>query len=245
MKRDMILKIVTDFCMTAVLIALMAYELVGQAVHEWMGIGIFIFFILHHIWNRKWIRNVFKRRHPPSIPLCAESSTKIRKYTLYSILQMFLVICVFLAMAGSLVSGIILSRHALAFLPITGGRSFARSLHMVSVYWGFVFLSLHLGFHWSMVMGMAKKHLKKMSAVPVWTLRGVAFLIAVYGAYVSVKRGIWGYMFLRNQFAFFDFDELLVFFLADYTAILALFVCCGHYISKWSKNHKKNLFLIV
>ncbi|MCI9533087.1 MAG: DUF4405 domain-containing protein [Lachnospiraceae bacterium] len=223
MKWNVVLKIVTDFCMTAVLIILMAYELVGQAVHEWLGIGMFVLFILHHIWNRKWIRNIFKRKH-----------------TLFSILQTILVICVFLAMAGSLVSGVILSRHALAFLPIAGGRSFARNLHMVSAYWGFVFLSLHLGFHWSMIMGMMKKHLKKMPAVPVWTLRGAAFLTAVYGAYAFWKRGIGEYMLLKNQFAFFDFEEPLVFFLADYIAVLSLFIWCGHYISKWAKIRKKN-----
>lgn len=222
LKWNVVLKIVTDFCMTAVLIILMAYELVGQAVHEWLGIGMFVLFILHHIWNRKWIRNIFKRKH-----------------TLFSILQTILVICVFLAMAGSLVSGVILSRHALAFLPIAGGRSFARNLHMVSAYWGFVFLSLHLGFHWSMIMGMMKKHLKKMPAVPVWTLRAAAFLTAVYGAYASWKRGIWEYMLFKNQFVFFDFDEPLAIFLADYIAVLSLFVWCGHYISKWAKIRKK------
>ena len=226
MKRDVILKVMTDLCMTAALLVLMSYELAGQAVHEWLGLSLFILFILHHIWNRKWSRNIFKR-----------------KYTLFSILQTFLVICALITMAGSLVSGVILSRHALAFLPIAGGRSFARSLHMVSAYWGFVFLSLHLGFHWSMIMGMVKKHLKKMSAVPVWIWRGVALLIAIYGVYAFRKRGIGEYMVLKNQFAFFDFDEPLAFFLVDYLAVLAFFVWCGHYLAKWAKIQKKNLSL--
>ena len=55
MKRSVVLKVVTDFCMTAVLIVLMTYELVGQAVHEWLGLFLFVLFILHHRWNRKWI----------------------------------------------------------------------------------------------------------------------------------------------------------------------------------------------
>ena len=138
-----------------------------------------------------------------------------------------------------MVSGVILSRHALAFLPITEGRSFARNLHMISAYWGFALLSIHIGFHWSMIMGMVKKHWKKAPAVPVWILWGAAFLTAVYGAYASWKRGIWEYMFLKNQFAFFDFDEPLAIFLTDYIAVLALFVWCGHYASKWAKIWKK------
>ena len=243
MKRDVILKVMTDFCMTAALLVLMSYELAGQAVHEWLGLSLFILFILHHIWNRKWSRNIFKRKHPSGIPLCAKSSAGIRKHTLFSILQTFLVICALITMAGSLVSGVILSRHALAFWPMAGGRSFARSLHMVSAYWGFVFLSLHLGFHWSMIMGMVKKHLKKMSAVPVWIWRGVALLIAIYGVYAFQKRGIGEYMVLKNQFVFFDFDEPLAFFLVDYLAVLAFFVWCGHYFSKWAKIQKKNLSL--
>ena len=226
MKRDVILKVMTDLCMTAALLVLMSYELVGQAVHEWLGLSLFILFILHHIWNRKWSRNIFKR-----------------KYTLFSILQTFLVICALITMAGSLVSGVILSRHALAFWPIAGGRSFARSLHMVSAYWGFVFLSLHLGFHWSMIMGIVKKHLKRMSVVPIWIWRGAAFLTAVYGVYAFVKRGIGEYMVLKNQFVFFDFDEPLAFFLVDYLAVLAFFVWCGHYLAKWAKIQKKNLSL--
>lgn len=36
----------------------MPYELVGQAAHEWIGIGIFVLFIVHHILNGKWSRNL-------------------------------------------------------------------------------------------------------------------------------------------------------------------------------------------
>lgn len=226
MKRNIILKAATDFCMTAALIVLMAYELVGQAAHEWLGIFLFVLFVLHHIWNRKWIQNIFKRR-----------------YTLFSILQATFVICIFLTMLGSALSGVILSRHALAFLPITGGRSFARKLHMVSAYWGLVFLSLHLGLHWNMVMGMVKKHLKKTPIVHRWILPTAAFLAAAYGVYAFVKRGIGEYMILKSQFVFFDFDEPLAFFLADYIAVLALFVWCGHVLSKWAKLQKKKTSL--
>ena len=38
-------------------------------------------------------------------------------------------------MLGSMVSGIVISHHALTFLPVTGGQSWARLLHMLSAYW--------------------------------------------------------------------------------------------------------------
>lgn len=51
MKPKQILKIITDIAMTAILLLLMAYSLVGEAVHEWLGIGMFVLFILHHVLN--------------------------------------------------------------------------------------------------------------------------------------------------------------------------------------------------
>jgi hypothetical protein len=51
-------------------------------------------------------------------------------------MQAGLVLLILCTMAGLMISGIIYSRHALSFLPIKGGRSFARNLHMVSAYWG-------------------------------------------------------------------------------------------------------------
>lgn len=76
--------------------------------------------------------------------------------------SVLLILC---AMAGSMISGVILSRHALSFLSIKSGRSFARNLHKISAYWGFVLMSVHLGFHWSMMLGMAKRFFPKPSVV--------------------------------------------------------------------------------
>ena len=60
MKPKMILKLAVDIGMTAALLLLMAYELVGQAVHEWIGIGMFVLFVIHHILNGSWIRNLLR-----------------------------------------------------------------------------------------------------------------------------------------------------------------------------------------
>ena len=201
--------------MTVALLFLMTYELIGQAIHEWIGVAIFILFIVHHILNRKWSTHLLKG-----------------KYTLYRMMQTVLVFGVLAAMIGAMVSGIILSRHVFSFLPINGGRSLARSIHMLSAYWGLVLMSLHLGFHWSMMMGMARELVKKQSSWRTWILRLAAFLIAGFGLWAFVKRQIGSYMLLRNQFVFFDFDEPLVFFLADYIAIMGLFVMIGHYFSE-------------
>ena len=204
--------------MTVVLLFLMSYSLIGEALHEWLGIGMFVLFLLHHILNCKWSSRLFKG-----------------KYTPYRIWQTTLVVLALASMLGSMVSGVILSRNVLSFLPITGGQSWARTLHMLSAYWGFVFLSLHLGLHWSIMTGMASRLWKKKSAVRLWSVRTAGFLIAGYGIYAFLKREIGSYMFLKIQFAFFDYNEPMFIFLLDYIALMGLFVFVGHYIAQGLK----------
>ena len=165
------------------------------------------------ILNGSWIRNLLKGRYHP-----------------VRMMQAGLVLLILCAMIGLMISGIILSCHALSFLPIKGGRSFARNLHMISAYWGFVLVSIHLGFHWNMIMGMAKKLFPRSSAVRKWTGRILAFMIAGYGIYAFIKRYIGVYMLLRSHFVFFDYEEPLVFFYLDYIAVMGLFVLIGNYI---------------
>ncbi|TGY91183.1 hypothetical protein E5329_22480 [Petralouisia muris] len=43
MKHKAILKIVADIGMTVMLLFLMTYELIGEAAHEWLGIGHYMF----------------------------------------------------------------------------------------------------------------------------------------------------------------------------------------------------------
>ncbi len=213
MKTKMILKLAVDIGMTVALLLLMAYELVGQAAHEWIGIGMFALFIIHHALNGRFCRNILKGRYNP-----------------VRIMQTGIVLLILCAMAGSMISGVILSRHALSFLPIKGGRSFARNLHMISAYWGFVLMSVHLGFHWSMMMGMTKKLFPKLSAVRKWIGRILALMIAGYGVYAFVKRDIGDYMLLRSHFVFFDYEEPLVLFYLDYIAVMGLFIFIGNYV---------------
>lgn len=214
MRSKQILKIAVDAAMSFTLLLLMAYELIGQVAHEWLGIGMFALFILHHILNRGWYRSLVKG-----------------SYTVLRFIQNAVVILLLISMCGAMVSGAVLSRHALSFLPINGGWSFARNLHMLSVYWGFVLMGLHLGLHWNMIIGMARKFAAKPSTVCKYLLRFIAFLIAGYGVYAFIKRDIISYMILANQFAFFDFEEPLIWFLLDYIACMGTVVCIGYFCS--------------
>lgn len=221
MKSKWIVRILADIGMTVVLLLLMAYSLIGERMHEWIGCSMFALFVIHHVLNIKWCRNLFRGRYTP-----------------FRIVQTLLVALMLCSMIGSMVSGIVLSRHVFADLPIEVGSAWARTVHMICAYWGFVFMSLHLGLHWNIMMGMGKKLFRKPSKVHSWIARSIAFTIAAYGVYAFGVRQIGEYMLLKTPFVFFDFDEPLFFFYLDYLAVMGLFVCIGHYGSKLLKKHK-------
>ena len=222
MNPKMIVKTGVDIGMTVALMFLMTYEMIGQALHEWLGIGMFLLFIIHHVLNRRWFGVLLKG-----------------KYTPFRIWQTVLVVSVLLSMIGSMVSGVIISRSVLSFLPIHGGSSFGRNLHMLSAYWGVVLMSLHLGLHWNMMLGAVGKAVKGTSDVRIRILRIVAAVVAVYGIYAFVKRDIGNYMLLKVHFVFFDYDEPLFFFMLDYMAVMGLFIFMGHYLAVFLRQNVK------
>ena len=162
MKTKQKIKIAVDLLMTIALLLLMPYEMIGEAAHEWIGAGMFLLFIIHHILNRKWTGNLVKGRYTPMRAV-----------------QTVLVILILICMLGSMVSGIILSRHLFAFLDIRGLSSQARVIHMTCAYWGFVLMSLHLGIHWGIMTGITGKMFQKPSAVRRWTVRIIGAGIAL------------------------------------------------------------------
>lgn len=213
MQKKNVIKIIVDVLMTAAMPILMSYMLAGAEIHEWIGAGIFLLFILHHILNYKWISALFKG-----------------KYTVVRAVNTAVNILVFVCMLGLMYSGIVLSRYVFAFLPIEGGTAFARKIHMLCSYWGFAFMSLHLGMHWNFIMGMIRKMTKvKKSNIRSIVFKALAAVVVGYGIYAFIKRGIADYMLLKTQFVFFDMSEPLIAFLLDYAAIMGLFAVIGHY----------------
>lgn len=202
-----------DLIMTVILLLLMGYSRIGETAHEVLGVCMFILFILHHILNRKWIAGIFRG-----------------KYSVHRIFQTILVALLFVTMIGSAVSGIILSKHLFNAFEF-GGTSVAREVHMLCGYWNFVLMSLHLGLHWSMILGMTGKKIPKKTPAVKWLLRILGFVIAVYGIYALTQRQMHEYLFGITKFVFIDESERIVFFLMDYLAIMGVFVFVSHYIS--------------
>ena len=206
-----------DILMTALLLGLMAYQITGQALHEWFGAGELWLFIAHNILNIRWYGNLLKG-----------------KYKLLRIIQTTVNFGVLISMLCLGYSGIVMSRHVFAALPVSGPMATARRMHMAASYWGFALMSFHLGMHWGMVTGMARR-LSKGRALPglsVWVLRLAAVLIAGYGLLCFIRKDIISYMFLKNEFVFFDFEQSMLSVILEYAAMMGFWVFAGFYIAK-------------
>lgn len=228
MKPKMKVKMGTDVLMTVLLICLMAYQITGQELHEWFGAGMLILFIVHNLLNIRWYGSLFKGKYKP-----------------LRILQIMVNFSVFLSMLCLGFSGIVMSRYVFAGLPIDRPMATARNMHMAASYWGFVLMSVHLGMHWGAVTGMFKRLLKdrKIPAAAVWGLRLAAAVIAGYGLICFIQKDIVSYMFLTNQFVFFDFEQGAVSVFTEYIAMMGFWIFAGFYmlrgIGKISGKHSK------
>lgn len=216
MKRKSKLKLVVDILMILTFLFLMGYQLWGESAHEWAGVSMLVLFIIHHVLNVPWYRNLFRG-----------------KYTRVRVLINGVDLILLAVMVCLMISGLTMSRHVFAFLPISGGMGAARLIHMSACYWGFVLMAFHLGLHWGMMLARFRQMCggETLSGGCRLFLRFLGIFTAGYGLYAFVTRDLVTYMFLRTQFVFLDYSESPVSFYIDYLAIMGLFIWIAHYLS--------------
>ena len=206
-----------DLLMTVVLVLLMAYFLTDQEIHEWLGAGMLVLFIAHHILNRKWLKALGRG-----------------KYTPFRVLQTALVLLVLLCMLGSMLSGIWMSRYVFDFLPTQGHMGLTRTAHLLCAYWGFLLLSAHLGLHWGILLGAVRKAAgnRKPSAPRAAVLRVLACGISAHGVFAFIKHQIADYLFLQSHFVFFDYEQPPVLYFLDLLAMMGLWMALSYYLGR-------------
>lgn len=224
MKPKAVVKLAVDVVMTLALLFLMGYHFWGEILHEWVGAGMLLLFIAHHILNGHWYKTIFKG-----------------KYNVLRILTLCIDFLVLLAMLAQMYSGIVMSRYVFNFLPFSGGMSLARRLHILGAYWGFLLMSLHLGLHWNMILGISRKAAgiksKAKSRSMIAFIIGLA--IAGYGVLEFIGRDFPTYLFLKSEFVFLDYSEPKVLFYIDYFALMGLCIFIAHYSTKLIRKFKK------
>ncbi len=209
-RRAEIMKRIIDVCMTILLLFLMAYQVTGEVLHEWIGIGMTGLVIVHQILNRKWYGALFKGR-----------------YRAYRILTTAVNILLLLSFALTAFCGMSMSGHAVPFLYGMAPVTFARQMHLSMSHWSFVLMGLHLGLHVPAMTAKIKMEGRKR------TLVSAAFcLIAGIGLWLFIRNGMIDYMLFRVPFAFLDYDKAGAMVILENVVMLLFWTFIGTWCSK-------------
>ncbi len=219
--RKSIIKKVVDVCMTVLLLCLMAYQVTGETLHEWFGIGMTALLIVHHILNVRWYSSLFKGR-----------------YNAYRIVTAAVNTLLLFSIALTAICGMAMSSHAVPFLYGLLPVSFARRFHLAMSFWSFILMGLHLGLH-VQVMAAGLKWSGRIKAAAA----AVSAAISGAGFWLFIKNGIPDYIFFRTPFAFFDYDKTFILVFAENLAILIAFTflggCCASFIKAFRSGSDK------
>lgn len=204
-----------DGVLTVLLLFLMAFQVTGDAVHEWLGIAMTAVLVLHHILNRKWYKSVFKG-----------------KYTAYRAAMTAVNTLILAAIVLTALSGMAMSGHAVPFMYGIINVMTARSLHLGMSHWSFILMGVHIGLH---LKAMTAKLSDRGRAVFIWILTAAAGA----GLWFISNSGILGYITFRTHFAFMDFSAAKWAILLKNLAMLLFFVLMGYIISELTQKNKE------
>lgn len=224
MTKTQRLRMPIDIMMTLLSIMLMGgnYLFPADIVHEILGLALFLLWAVHIALNRRWFGAMFKGKYNP-----------------YRVMQTFINCGILICTIFLMISGIILSNHLFTFLNIQGGLGFARIAHLLASHWYYLFMSLHIGLHVSMIANKiaqkkdaanesSNQESKPQSSARKIIFRIVLALACAYGLYAFIIRGVWKYLFLQQQFFFFDLERGYVLFAIDYISIIIVFATISH-----------------
>ena len=209
-----IIKRIVDAVLTVLLLFLMAIQVTGNVLHEWLGIGMTVTLILHHILNRKWYKAVFKGKYTPyRIALTAVNTLMLA------------------AIALTALSGMSMSGHAVPFMYGLINVMTARTLHLAMSYWSFILMGVHIGLH---IKAMTAKMPDKGKIVFKVILTGVSGA----GLWLFLKSGIVNYITLTTHFAFLDYTTTKWLVILQNLAMLMFFVLAGYVLSEVTQKNK-------
>lgn len=215
MKKKSIIKMILDLLMTILLPLLMIQAIAGEEVHEWIGIFVFLLFIMHHLINFNWHENLLKGN-----------------YNTVRSIGTFVNVGILICMILSAISGVLLSQYVFAFLDLSQGLSFARASHMICTHWLFVLTSFHIGMHLKVMKNYIEQFSKrKLGIISGRVLQILSIFVAIYGVKVFIETKLWQYMFYQVKFMFYDFNRMAFSVYLDYISMIVLFAVIGYFLS--------------
>jgi hypothetical protein len=132
-------KLALDVVIFSAMLAVTNPHLTGNTVHEWLGVSLAAGIITHLLFNWNWIVNVTK--------------TFFKKLFHESRLNYVINLLFFIAMTGSLFSGLLISKDVMSTLGIQLNVSGAwKMLHSLTSDAAVLILGLHVAMHWKWIV---------------------------------------------------------------------------------------------
>jgi hypothetical protein len=211
-----LVRLVLDFVAAGLLLAALAYNLMGNLVHEIVGTAMFALLIGHNLFNRQWYGTVLKGRPEPR--------TLITRGINLSLL---------VSMLTLLVTSAIISQAVFSFLPLSSTVS-ARQIHTMVGYLALLIVAVHLGLHWTMIMGVARRLLRITGENRIRTIvmRILAAGIAACGLQSLFAVNFSSKLLMQFELEFWDFQAATLAFFLHHAAIVGLGAAIGHYASQ-------------
>ena len=216
------LRRIIDIGMTVLLLLQMAYQVMGEAAHEWLGMGMTAPVIVHQILNRRWYGAMFKG-----------------KYTAYRAASACVNVLLLASFALTAFCGMAMSNYAVPFLYGIVRVSFVRVTHLSMSHWSFVLMGLHLGLHVPVMLQKLKLKVRTRRILSV-----VCTCVAGVGLWLFFKNGMPNYLFFRGPFAFLDYEKAGALVLLENVVMLLFWAFVGCLVALLCRK-KVNSFIPV
>ncbi|WP_082178499.1 DUF4405 domain-containing protein [Priestia aryabhattai] len=206
--------------MTVLMLVVMAYHVTGNAIHELVGAVLFMLFIFHNILNRRWYKTIIRG-----------------KYNVRRILKIVVNLLFLVSMVVVVISSVPISRDVFPYFPINNDM-IVRQIHVLTAYWGFIFMAVHIGLSWGTIINAVRKMtgITGMSRMRTIVLRVLAVLIVVYGVHTSFERDLGSKLIIYDPFGSYILDNSAMGFLIDYLSIMGIYICGTHYALKFVRS---------
>lgn len=223
MTHIFLFRLALDLITTGLLLAGLAYYWLDNFAHELIGTGMFMLIIVHNVFNRRWYGTISNARREAR-----------------GLINIAIILSLLAAMLALLVTSLMISQSVFSFLPLSDGYS-VRQIHALAAYWALLFVSIHLGMRWSMVMTAVRSAfgIANRSTMRIIVLRIAVGAIAAYGIHSSIVLGIGSKLVALVTMDFWDFNESTFGFFIHQASVVGLYVSLCHYATKLIQSRKR------
>lgn len=136
-----------DLIIFAVFLVVASPSLTGNTIHEWLSVAFAAAIVTHLLFHWKWLVKV--------------SALFFRKLFHQSRLNLVVDVLFFIAMTGSIFSGILISKDVLATfgIQLDGIGQGWKLIHSQTSDLSLILLGVHTALHWKWVVSMVKRYI--------------------------------------------------------------------------------------